>query len=572
MPSPYRRHGTRLAPAAVLVGLCALQASVSLAAAEPVTVGRPAARPITGKVIRPAGPEWLDHAVFYQIYPQTFYDSNGDGIGDLPGIIAKLDYVKSLGVERDLAEPLPRLALSRRGLRRLGLLHGRAALRHATRTPGACSPRPTSAGCASSSTTSRATPASTTPGSRPPAIPKPNKYSNWYVWTNGTWYPGWDKNRAAFIQGYCERDGQYLSNFFWHQPALNFGYAHPDPAQPWQLPTDHPDVMALKAEMKNVLRFWLDLGADGFRADMAGSLVKNDDGSDTAKFWRELRELMDREYPGRFMVAEWSNPKDATAGGFHADFLHWFPGYDDLFQKERERSPYHDGHSFFDEDGLGDISSFLDDLPRPVRRQPRATATSRCRSATTTCSGSRTTAAATATSSVIFAFALTMPGTPFVYYGDEIGMRQLDGLPKTEGSYGGRAGDRTPMQWTAGLNKGFSVAGPERLHRAVDPAPDAPNVAAQAEDPASLLNKVKALVRLHNTEPALAAYAEFVPVYAEKGRLPLRVREGERQAAAARGAEPGGPPGLGELRPRLQLAASRCSSPAAAALSWARRA
>ena len=123
-----------------------------------------------------------------------------------------------------------------------------------------------------------------------------------------------------------------------------------------------------------------------------------------------------------------------------------------------------------------------------------------------------------------------MPGTPFVYYGDEIGMRQLEGLPKTEGSYGGRAGDRTPMQWTAGLNKGFSVAGPERLHRAVDPAPDAPNVAAQEEDASSLLNKVKALVRLHNTEPALAAYAEFVPVYVEKGAYPFAyVRANGRQ-------------------------------------------
>jgi len=56
---------------------------------------------------------------------------------------------------------------------------------------------------------------------------------------------------------------------------------------------------------------------------------------------------------------------------------------------------------------------------------------------------------------VIFAFMLTLPGTPFIYYGDEIGMRQLEGLPHIEGSYMGRAGDRTPMQWTHGMNKGF---------------------------------------------------------------------------------------------------------------------
>ena len=64
---------------------------VSTAAAQDAT--------ITGKDIVPACPEWVNHAVMYQIYPQTFYDSNGDGIGDLPGIIQKLDYIKSLGVD-----------------------------------------------------------------------------------------------------------------------------------------------------------------------------------------------------------------------------------------------------------------------------------------------------------------------------------------------------------------------------------------------------------------------------------------------------------------------------------------
>jgi maltose alpha-D-glucosyltransferase/alpha-amylase len=114
-----------------------------------------------------------------------------------------------------------------------------------------------------------------------------------------------------------------------------------------------------------------------------------------------------------------------------------------------------------------------------------------------------------------------MPGTPFVYYGDEIGMKQLHNLPFTEGSYAGRAGDRTPMQWNNSQNKGFSSVDPSKLYRAVDSAADAPEVATEDKDPNSLLNKVKELIKLHNTEPALLAYAEFVPVYAQKDKYPL---------------------------------------------------
>jgi glycosidase len=122
---------------------------------------------------------------------------------------------------------------------------------------------------------------------------------------------------------------------------------------------------------------------------------------------------------------------------------------------------------------------------------------------------------------VIFAFMLTMPGIPFIYYGDEIGMKQLEGLPHIEGSYMGRAGDRTPMQWNIGKNKGFSVVSSEKLYRDVDLSPDAPDAASQEKDPHSLLNRVKELIRLRTTEPALTANAEFVPVYAEKNIYPF---------------------------------------------------
>jgi glycosidase len=518
IPTRTRRSLTLLA---VLLAIAYATSAPRVAASSDTPATQPPAkRAITGKVVRPPGPSWADHAVFYQIYPQTFYDSNSDGIGDLPGIIEKLDYVKGLGVSAIWLNPFfesafkdagydttdfysvaPRYGTNSDAKRLFAEAHKRGLKVLIDYVPSYTG--------------------NDHPWFKASAEAKPNKYSNWYVWTNATWFPGMDKYRAGFIQGYSERDGQYLQNFFWHQPALNYGYAKPDPAQPWQLATDHPDVMALKEEMNNVLRFWLDMGADGFRADMAGSLVKNDDGSVTARHWKTIRELLDREYKDKFSIAEWSNPKDAlNKAGFHADFLHWFPGYDDLFQKEKTRHSSHDGHSFFDAAGKGDIKAFMD-IYLDQYDGSRAAGYISVPFGNHDLIRIRNNGRTDQDLEVIFAFMLTLPGSPFIYYGDEIGMRQLYNLPMIEGCYGGRAGARTPMQWDPTVNKGFSNAAPERLYRAVDRAADAPDVASQEKRSDSLLSKVKALIKLHNVEPALAAYAEFVPVFAEKDTYPV---------------------------------------------------
>ncbi|HPT11700.1 MAG TPA: alpha-amylase family glycosyl hydrolase [Bacteroidales bacterium] len=468
---------------------------------------------VTGNAVRPPSPSWVDNAVFYQIYPQTYYDSNGDGVGDLEGIIEKLDYVKSLGVTAIWLNPFydspfrdagydvtdyykvaPRYGTNDDAKRLFDEAHKRG-LHVIIDYVGSYT-------------------SIDHPWFKASCDPKPNKYSNWYVWTGSTWFAGMDKYKSGFIQGYCDRDGMFMNNFFWHQPALNYGYAHPDPDQPWQLPVDHPDVMAMKEEMKNVMRFWLNMGCDGFRCDMAGSFVKNDDGTENSKYWRYVHDFLDKEYPGTFTVSEWSGPKDAVRGGFNADFFHWFNGYNDLFQHG------YNGHSYFDAEGKGDFTHFLQvymdqyngsrDLGyiaipfgnHDIERIKNSGRTDR-------------------DLQVIFAFMLTMPGTPFIYYGDEIGMKQLGNLPYTEGSYMGRAGARTPMQWNNTLNKGFSTVAPEKLHRAVDLSADAPDVASEENNPASLLNKVKELIKLRSTETALLAWSEFVPVFAEKEKYPL---------------------------------------------------
>jgi glycosidase len=474
---------------------------------------------VTGNAKRPVSPDWLDKAVFYQIYPQTFYDSDGDGIGDLQGITEKLDYIKSLGIGAiwlnpfyespfrdagyditDFYKVAPRYGTNDDAKKLFAEVHKRGMHIIIDYVPSYTS--------------------IDHPWFKASCDPKPNKYSNWFVWTNSTWFPGMDKYRSNFIQGYCERDGMFMNNFFWHQPALNYGYAKPDPQQTWQLPTDHPDVLAMKEEMKNVMRFWLKMGCDGFRCDMAGSLVKNDDGSETSKYWKTVREFLDKEFPGTFTVAEWSYPKDAVKGGFNADFFHWFNGYDDLFQKEKIRNSNHDGHSFFDSEGKGDISAFMGlylDQYYNSRDNGYIAIPFGNHDLTRIKNNGRT----DKDIEVIFAFMLTMPGTPFIYYGDEIGMKQLEGLPHIEGSYMGRAGDRTPMQWNNGVNKGFSNVSPEKLYRAVDLSADAPDVISGEKVPNSLLNNVKKIINVHNSEPALVAYAEFVPVFAEKDKYPL---------------------------------------------------
>jgi glycosidase len=497
---------------------------------------------VTGRYAKPNCPEWLHQAVFYQIYPQTFYDSNGDGIGDLEGIIQKLDYVKSLGVDgiwinpffqspfcdggydiSDYYQVAPRYGTNedakllfeeahRRGLKVLfDFVASYTSIEH--------------------------------PWFQESAKQEKNKYSNWYIWTDNVWLDPPKAYSDLFIKGYSRRNGQFMRNFYWCQPALNYGFVHPQEA--WELPINHPDVLAMREEMKKVMRFWMDMGADGFRADMAGALVKNahitpDDPSfstrdeGTKEFWREIRQILDKDYPNAFMVSEWSYPESALEAGFHADFYHWFSGYNDLLQKESWRilNGYSEGHSFFDKEGKGNIKNFLDryleqynktkdkgyiclplgnhDLSRlNIRRSNHEL-------------------------EMIFAFSLAMPGIPFIYYGNEIGMRQLYGLPYVEGAYKPRAGARTPMQWAPIKNLGFSTAGPERLYLPVDSARDAPTVESEQNDPNSLLNRLRRLIQLRKTEPALAAYAEFVPVVARENTYPfVFVRAADQQILLA---------------------------------------
>ena len=253
---------------------------------------------------------WLTQAVFYEIYPQSFADSDGDGVGDFPGALARLDHLAWLGVNTiwfnpcfaspftdagyDVADYLrvaPRygtnddlvrfVAAARdRGIRvLLDLVAGHTSSAHPWFVASAADPT-----------------------------------DDRYIWADG---PG-----EGFVASPGPRPGYYLKNFYDTQPALNFGYARLEESKPWRQPVDAPGPLANRAALREIMAFWLDRGVAGFRVDMAFSLVKDDPGYvATIALWRELRGWLDRAYPDAVIIPEGVEPSTDAAPAFHADFF-----------------------------------------------------------------------------------------------------------------------------------------------------------------------------------------------------------------------------------------------------------
>ncbi len=462
-------------------------------------------------------PAWLKDTVFYEIYPQSFRDTNNDGIGDINGIIEKLYYIRDLGCNalwinpcfdspfkdagydvRDYKKVAPRYGCNEDLYRLFGEAHNRGMHVLLDLVPGH-----TSEEHAWFKESSKA---------------EKNEYSGRYIWTNDSFQgiPG-----HIYIGGECPRNGVYMLNFFKSQPALNYGFFRP--TEDWQTPMDAPDAIATREAMKDVMRFWMDHGCDGFRVDMADSLVKDDDDqkSGTSKVWQNIRAMMDAEYPECALVSEWGRPELSIPAGFHMDFLlDWGgQGYNSLL---RDKVGGED-NSFFRSEGKGDIRRFLDSYLNSYEKTQGKGYISLI-----TCNHDTPRAKRTLTDhelKVAYAFIFTMPGVPFLYYGDEIGMRYLD-IPTKEGGYG-RTGTRTPMQWSTGKNLGFSECNPDSLYLPVDPAKDAPTVETAMADPDSLYHTVKELLALRHAHTDLQADGSFELIYGEKEKLPLVYRRGD---------------------------------------------
>ena len=113
-----------------------------------------------------------------------------------------------------------------------------------------------------------------------------------------------------------------------------------------------------------------------------------------------------------------------------------------------------------------------------------------------------------------------MPGAPFIYYGDEIGMRYVEGLDSVEGGYG-RTGSRSPMQWDSTTNAGFSSAPKEALYIRQDESADRPTAAANMADENSLWHEINRLIKIRQSHSSLMSKGEIEFVYAEKNEYPL---------------------------------------------------
>ncbi|MBR6896976.1 MAG: glycosylase [Lachnospiraceae bacterium] len=438
-------------------------------------------------------PKWLENAVFYEIYPQSFCDTNADGIGDFQGIIDRLDYIQELGCNAiwmnpcymspfldagydisDYYRTAPRYGTNADIKRLFDELHKRGMHILLDLVPGHTS--------------------WDHPWFKESCKAAKNEFTDRYIWTDSTWE---GPENMGSLHGISERCGSVGVNFFSHQPALNYGYYKTK--KPWEQKMNDPGPAATLEAMMDVMRFWLKLGCDGFRCDMAHSLVKRDENAKgTIAIWNKIRKFLDVEFPDAAMVSEWGEPDKSLAGGFHMDFLlHFGPShYNDLFRCDEP---------FFCTRGKGSAKQFVKTYVGNYEKTggkgliciPSGNHDmSRLSYQLETCE-----------LPLAFAFILSMPGAPFIYYGDEIGMRYLPDIPSVEGGYE-RTGSRTPMQWDRSANAGFSAAPADALYIRIDPDENRPDAASQMKDPASLWNSVKSMIAFRQRHTCLQSMGE----------------------------------------------------------------
>ena len=372
--------------------------------------------------------------IVYEIYPTSFLDTNGDGIGDLKGIIAKLGYIHNMGFNAIWLNPFyrspfkdggydvedffdvdPRFGtlddfhdLIKEAHQRklkiiLDLVAGHSALNNKDFLESAKAER--------------------------------NEKSDLFIWNDNPWDKG-----NGMISGMFDRHGCYMVNFFAHQPAFNYGFKQIDHPK-WQMSYKDKRTFSAREYMLKVMRFWLEHGADGFRVDMADSLVKNDeDKSATIEVWKWIFKRIRKEYPDAFFVSEWSYPERAFQAGFDADFVldHWDNFYHRFFRSKsstRGTSIIHRGN---------DIGFVLKDM------KERFDQAEKNKSYLALISGNHDTWRIANDLNeeelkMFYMFLFCLPGIPFVLYGDEIGMKTMN-LPSKDGGYQ-RTGTRIPMVW-----------------------------------------------------------------------------------------------------------------------------
>lgn len=432
----------------------------------------------------PAQPSWWNDAVFYEIFVRSFYDSDGDGIGDFNGVAQKLDYLSDLGVTGLWLMPIfpspsyhgydvtdyyavnPQygtlddfktlLAEARKRNIRvvIDLVINHTSDQH--------------------------------PWFRDAKRDKNSKYRDWYIWSEtdlgykGPW------NQRVW---HSSTTGFYYGIFTANMPDLNY---------------NNPKVTK---EMDKVVSFWLkDVGVDGFRLDAAKHLIEHgstqQNTSATHEWYKKFRTYYKKVNPQAMTVGEISgDPPSVLASYTSGDQL------DLVFD-------FSLANAFIVSANNGSASYTVnalkaDEKLMPGRQYASFSANHDQDRVMSQLRGDVDKA------KVAASLLLTSPGVPFIYYGEEIGMV-------------GRKPDeniRRPMQWSADANAGFTTAKPWRAPDADYPAV---NVAAQTADSASLLSHYRALIRIRNLHPSLRTGELFIlPTDNLRVFASLRVKEGD---------------------------------------------
>ena len=532
------------------------------------------------------GPDWLRDGVIYQVYPSSYKDSDGNGIGDIRGVISELDYIESLGVRAIWFNPLfvsgwidggydvidfyrvdPRFGTNNDLVELIRKAHDKGIKVMLDLVAGHTSDKH--------------------PWFLQSAEDTNLQYSDYYIWSDRLpdkkaeqdletmlKDPDYMQNTLGkWMKSGYPRDKYYYKNFYACQPALNYGFANPDPDHPWEQGVDAPGPRAVRQELKDIIAFWYDKGVDGFRVDMASSLVKNDkDKKEILNLWREVREWSDKNYPDHVLMAEWGSPKYCLAAGYNVDMdLNNTKGHNRRLYFDRKHQA--DGGVYFSLDGGQPSVRDLYGNPWPEDKIDRTTTPADMLKEYydyfTDCVESTSEMGYFATISgnhdhlrinvgprntpeqlkVMLSWILTMP-LPILYYGDEIGMRSLVDMPNVEGAnHNGkeRAGARTPMQWNSGVNAGFSTCSPDDIYLPVCPewtpansypqylawkneyacgragttAPGNITVESQDDDPNSLLNWTRSLIALRKEHGALWADSRFIPIFNAENPYPM---------------------------------------------------
>jgi maltose alpha-D-glucosyltransferase/alpha-amylase len=466
-----------------------------------------------------ASPEtlWYKDAIIYQLHVRTFCDSNGDGIGDFPGLMQKLDYLQELGVNAIWLLPFFPSPLRDDGYDisdytavhpSYGVLEDFKTFLTAAHDRG----MRIIIELVLNHTSDQHSWFQESRSSRD------NAKRDWYVWREtDDHYQGvriifLDTERSNWAWDPLSKS-YYWHRFFSHQPDLNY---------------DNPAVFEA---MWNVMKFWLEIGVDGFRLDAVPYLVEREGTScenlpETHAIIRELRRRVDQEYPGKMLLAEANQwPSDVCSyfgdsNEFHMAFH--FPLMPRMFMSVQleDRKPIVEileqtpqipdscqwclflrNHDELTLEMVTDIERdyMYDEYAKDKgmrlnlgirRRLSPMMDNDRWRI------------------QLLNGMLMSMPGTPIIYYGDEIGMGDNVYL-------GDRNGVRTPMQWNGGWNAGFSGADPERLYSPLISNPvygyQAINVESQRRSQHSLLSWMRRIIHVRKSSRVLSRGAiEFL--------------------------------------------------------------